>query len=58
VGPAEARKPFAAAVPRQLSYDNVDHKRISWLTASDSEDVNYNAITQNIFLVSMADIYD
>jgi len=45
-GPAGARapavKPCAPAVPRQLSYCDVDHKRISCLRATDySEDINY-----------------
>ena len=48
-GAAEARapavKPCALAVPRQLSYSDVDHKRISWLRATDYfEDVNYDVI--------------
>jgi len=62
-GAAEARapavKPCAPAVPRQLSYSDVDHKRISWLRATDYfEDVNYMmlSITLSSFLVSMADI--
>ena len=62
-GPAGARapavKPCAPAVPRQLSYSDVDHKRISWLRARHYfEDVNYDVIniTLNSFLVNMADI--
>ena len=62
-GPAGARapavKPCAPAVPRQLSYSDVDHKRISCLRATDYfEDVNYDVIniTLNSFLVNMADI--
>ena len=48
-GPAGARapavKPCAPAVPRQLRYSDVDHKRISWLRATDYfEDVNYDVI--------------
>ena len=56
---AKAVKPCAPAVPRQLSYSNVDHKRISWLRATDYfEDVNYDVINimLNSFLVNMADI--
>jgi len=44
-----------------LSYSDVDHKRISWLRATDYfEDVNYTmfSITLNSFLVSMADTID
>ena len=48
-GPAGARapavRPCAPAVPRQLSYCDVDHKRISCLRATDySEDINYDVI--------------
>ena len=48
-GPAGARapavKPCAPAVPRQLSYSDVDYKRISWLRATDYfEDVNYDVV--------------
>ena len=58
---APAVKPCAQAVPRQLSYSDVDHKRISWLRATDYfEVVNYDGIVINItlnsFLVNMADI--
>ena len=45
---APAVKPCAPAVPRQLSYDDVDHKRNSSLRASDSEDVNCDVITLNV----------
>jgi len=42
---APAVKPCAPATPRQLSYSDVDHKRISWLRATDYfEDVNYDVI--------------
>ena len=42
---APAVKPCAPAVPRLLSYSDVDHKRISWLRAADYfEDVNYDVI--------------
>ena len=42
---APAVKPCAAAVPRQFSYSDVDHKRISCLRATDYfEDVNYDVI--------------
>jgi len=42
---APAVKPCAPAVPRQLSYSDDDHKRISWLRATDYfEDVNYDVI--------------
>jgi len=42
---APAVKPCAPAVPRQLSYSDVDHKRISCLRATDySEDINYDVI--------------
>ena len=52
-----AVKPCAPAVPRQLSYSDVDHKRIGWLRATDYfEDVNYNVIDHVQFLVCMADI--
>ena len=38
-------KHWAPVVPRQLSYSDVDHKRISWLRATDYfEDVNYDVI--------------
>jgi len=48
-GAAKARavcvKPCAPAVPWQLSYNDFDHKRISWLRATDYfEDVNYDVI--------------
>ena len=55
-GAAGARAP---AVPRQLSYSDVDHKRISWLRARHYfEDVNYDVIniTLTSLLVNMADI--
>jgi len=52
-----AVKPCAPPVPRQLSYSDVDHKRIGWLRATDYfEDVNYNVIDHAQFLVCMADI--
>ena len=42
---APAVKPCAPAVPRQLSYSDVDYKRISWLRATDYfEDVNYDVV--------------
>ena len=55
--PVGAVKPCAPAVPQQLSYSDVDHKRISWLRAR-LEVVNYDVIniTLNSFLVNMADI--
>jgi len=42
-------------VPRQLSYSDIDHKRISWLRAR-LEVVNYDVIniTRNSFLVNMS----
>ena len=58
-GGQPAVKRCAPAVPRQLSYSDVDHKRISWLRATGYfEDVNYDVIniTLNSFLVNMADI--
>jgi len=46
---APAVKPCALAVPRQLSYNDVDHKRISLLRASDySEVVNLDVIALNV----------
>ena len=55
-GPAGARapavKPCAPAVPRQLSYSDVDHKRISWLRATDYfEDVKVLRCYQSRWVV-------
>ena len=53
---APAVKPCAPDVPRQLSYSDVDHKRINWLKARHYfEDVNYDAIAI-IITLNPADI--
>jgi len=52
-------KPCAPAVPRQLNYSDVDHKRISWLRLQQiisKTSTMMLSITLNSFLVSMADI--
>jgi len=57
---APAVKPCAPAVPRYLSYSDVDHKRISWLSSEQQiilkTSTTMLSITLNSFLVSMADI--
>ena len=52
-GGQPAVKPCAPAVPRRLSYSDVDHKRISRLRATDYfEDVNYDVINHAEYSIS------